>query len=202
MVFFDGRHGQGAGTMVNFSMGDSDWASMQLRTGDVEPVSSRGNMLGSEFQARLGDDDFDDDDYDDDYEDDDDDDFDDDLDDDDLDDDGGYFGGDDDDDFDDEDDDGEEDGELAAWLENLQGKLTFPFEAEIAEHQEGGPLQAGDRVTVLGLDEEVDDLYGILVSCRYLRQSFVFPLADLEVADKDSPNHQPVDDYNVWFASR
>lgn len=96
------------------------------------------------------------------------------------------------------------DDEMAAlevWEEYLAGSLTFPFQAEIDEGQERGPLQAGDRVKVTGIGL-VDDLYGIIVDLRRERMKYAFPLCDLEVVAEDSPNHQIVEDYRVWFANR
>lgn len=90
---------------------------------------------------------------------------------------------------------------LEAWEDHLEESLTFPFAAEIDEWQERGPLQAGDRVKVTGIGL-VDDLYGIIVDVRHERIKYAFPLCDLAVVDEDSPNHQIVADYRVWFANR
>jgi len=90
---------------------------------------------------------------------------------------------------------------LEAWEEYLAENLTFPFEAEIDEWQERGPLQAGARVKVTGISL-MDDLYGIIIDVRHERIKYAFPLCDLEVVDEDSPNHQIVKDYRVWFANR
>jgi hypothetical protein len=98
----------------------------------------------------------------------------------------------------------DEDDDVAAveaWEAYLEQRLDFPFEAEVAEYQDRGPLQAGDRVTVTGISL-ADDHYGIIVSLRHGRQRYDFPLCDLEVSDKDSPNYQHVDDYSAWFANR
>lgn len=92
-------------------------------------------------------------------------------------------------------------GLLDAWEEHLAENMGFPFEAQISEYQERGPLQAGDRLRVTGIGL-VDDLYGIIVDVRRGREKFAFPLCDLEVVDKRSPNYQLVDDYAVWFANR
>ena len=100
--------------------------------------------------------------------------------------------------------DAERDDEMAAfdaWDEYLTQHLTFPFEAEVAEFQERGPLRAGDRVQVLHISI-LEDLYGILVRVRARRGEYDFPLCDLEVVDKASPNYQVVDEYAVWFANR
>jgi hypothetical protein len=98
-------------------------------------------------------------------------------------------------------DPGDEMGLLDAWEENSAENLGFPFEAQISEYQERGPLQAGDRLKVTGIGL-VDDLCGIIVDVRRGREKFTFPLCDLEVVDKRSPNYKPVDDYAVWLASR
>ena len=48
------------------------------------------------------------------------------------------------------------------WYEYLEKSLTFPFDAEIYEPQERGPLQAGDRLRVRRLND-IADPYGVLV---------------------------------------
>ena len=98
----------------------------------------------------------------------------------------------------------DEDDEMATldvWEEHLSESLVFPFEAEIAEYQDRGPLQAGDRVKVTGIGL-VDELYGVIVDLRRGRRKYAFPLCDLEVKDENSPNYQIVRDYAVWFANR
>jgi hypothetical protein len=92
-------------------------------------------------------------------------------------------------------------GALDAWEEYLEANLIFPFEAEVDEYQEKGPLQAGDRVKVTGIGL-VDDLYGIIVDLRRGRRKYAFPLCDMVVVEEDSPNHQIVHDYRTWFANR
>jgi len=90
---------------------------------------------------------------------------------------------------------------LDAWDGYLTQHLAFPFESQVSEFQEHGPLRSGDRVQVLRISA-VEDLYGILVRLRVRRGEYDFPLCDLEVVDKHSPNFQVVDDYAVWFANR
>ena len=88
-----------------------------------------------------------------------------------------------------------------AWNDYLTKLLVFPFEAEVSEPQDRGPLDCGDVVQVHEI-EDVDDLYGILVKVSQGRRRFVFPLCDLNATDKKSPNYTPVKDYCVWFADR
>ena len=91
--------------------------------------------------------------------------------------------------------------EYEAWEAHFRKILKFPFKAEVSEWQERSPLRTGDRVKVLGIDESVD-LYGVLVAIQHRRRKLVFPLCDLEVSAKSSPNYRPVKDYAVWFANR
>jgi hypothetical protein len=88
-----------------------------------------------------------------------------------------------------------------AWYKHLEEHLAFPFEAEVSEYQDHGPPRAGDKVKVFDLSD-YEDLYGVLVDIKHKRGLYVFPLCDLEVLDKTSPNYQFVDDYAVWFANR
>lgn len=90
---------------------------------------------------------------------------------------------------------------LEAWERYLEKHLAFPFEAKVAEYQEEGPLQTGNRVSVKRISL-VDDLYGLIVDLARGREKYAFPLCDLEVIDKNSPNYQPVEDYRTWFANK
>ena len=88
-----------------------------------------------------------------------------------------------------------------AWQKYLKEKLAFPFDAEVSEYQEHGPIRTGEHVSVLGI-EIVDDSYGIIVSIKTKRGHYDFPLCDLEALPDTSPNYQPLNDYVVWFANR
>ncbi len=88
-----------------------------------------------------------------------------------------------------------------AWEQHLQTCLSFPFEAKIAEVQEQGSLQAGQKVIVHKM-LSVDNFYGILVAVKHDGRTHHVPLCDLEVTNLKSANYQPVKDYAVWFANR
>lgn len=87
---------------------------------------------------------------------------------------------------------------LRTWTEYLGDNLSFPFDAEVIDFQEQGPLQAGDVVTVKRI-RLVDDKYGIIVAVSQAGQNYDFPLCDLEVVTDSSPNYMLVDDYGTWF---
>jgi hypothetical protein len=92
-------------------------------------------------------------------------------------------------------------GLLEAWEEYLEENLSFPFEAEVSEPQDRGPIRTGEKLTVTDISG-VDDKYGIIVGVKRGRARFEFPLCDLSVTGKKSSNKQNVKDYAVWFANR
>ncbi len=93
------------------------------------------------------------------------------------------------------------DDRVEAWDSHLSQVLKFPFEAEVSEPQDRGPLGCGDKVTVHKITE-ANEHYGILVDVTCGKQRFIFPLCGLTVRDKKSPNYTSVKDYCVWFANR
>ena len=90
---------------------------------------------------------------------------------------------------------------FAAWQMYLEAHLRLPLEAVVSEFQDRGPLQAGDRVKVIGF-EGVEDLYGVLVNIKARGRLYVFPLCDLEAVNQNTADYTLVDDYAVWFANR
>lgn len=91
---------------------------------------------------------------------------------------------------------------LGAWEERLDANLRFPFEAEVAEFQERGPLRTGAVIIVTGIADATDEMYGIIVEVKEGRRKLAFPLCDLKAMDKQSANYQLVKDYAIWFANR
>ena len=90
---------------------------------------------------------------------------------------------------------------MKRWGAYLEAHLNFPFDAEVDEWQERGPLRSGDRVNVKKISL-VDDFYGVIVALRLGRRKYDCPLCDLAVIDKQSANAQLIQDYRVWFANR
>ena len=92
--------------------------------------------------------------------------------------------------------------ELEAWDEHLRQVLTFPFDAEVSEPQDRGPLHEDDNIRVQGIIDP-DEYCGVLVKVITTGgQHLAFPLCDLTTLDRKSPNYIPVKDYCVWFANR
>lgn len=90
---------------------------------------------------------------------------------------------------------------IEAWAAYMQKQLTFPFDALVAEYQERGPLQSGDRVRVHGITN-ADASYGIIVNLHKGHKNYAFPLCDLKAQDEISENHDNIAAYRLWFANR
>lgn len=87
------------------------------------------------------------------------------------------------------------------WEAYLSQHVKLPVDAEVSEYQERGPLRGGDRIRIHSF-EMVDDLYGIIVKVKRGRETFHFPLCDLEAIDQNSTEHDLIQLYAVWFANR
>jgi len=92
-------------------------------------------------------------------------------------------------------------GAFEAWARHLCKVLRFPFIAVVAEFQERGPIEAGQRVIVKRV-VGIADPHGVLVEMKHKRGTFTFPLCDLRVAGDDVSLHDHVQEYAVWFANR
>lgn len=88
-----------------------------------------------------------------------------------------------------------------AWDAYLRKVLTFPFEAQIWDYEDDGPLRQRDRVKVTGFSDLIDGSYGIIMDVRLERRKYAFPLAGLRPLDEESKIFQVIDDYSVWFAN-
>lgn len=90
---------------------------------------------------------------------------------------------------------------LLCWAEYLDENLNFPVAAIVDETDDYGPLKEGEKVSIKSLPH-LEDLRGIIAEIRLGRSKYAFPLCELEVIDKKSPDYQLIDDYRVWFANR
>ena len=94
------------------------------------------------------------------------------------------------------------------WETYLAQHLSFPFEAqadEISDEEffgigDPGPIRYRDKLKVVNTGFD-DDKYGIIAEIRKGRKKYYYPLCDLDVLDKKSPNYKIVDDYRTWFAN-
>jgi len=88
---------------------------------------------------------------------------------------------------------------MEQYLHYLKLTLSFPFPA--VYEQETGPFDSVEhQVKVVGIDDFIDDKYGLLCTAREGRRKRIVALAELIVAEKD-PNYQYLDDYLSWFSN-
>ena len=90
---------------------------------------------------------------------------------------------------------------LQEWVKYLEKRLTFPIEAIISESESDWLSKIGEKVSIESLTHTVDT-YGVIATTRIGRKKYEYPLCDLEVIVKKSPNFQPINDYRLWFANK
>ena len=83
----------------------------------------------------------------------------------------------------------------------LNENLSFPFDGKIAQYQNKGPLQQGDKIRIHGL-LGYEDGYGVIVKLRFGRKVYHFPLSDIETVGKTSENEKIIETYSEWFVNR
>jgi hypothetical protein len=73
---------------------------------------------------------------------------------------------------------------------------------EYAELKKSQPSYT-DIYTFMSFDDQIEERDGLMVKVKRISdyKQFVLPLADLKVTDVNSPNHQLVHDYAVWFVN-
>lgn len=111
---------------------------------------------------------------------------------------------------------------LVAYRSYIQGNIVFPCELtgredfrweeiyvfgpgdknEYAELKKTQPSYT-DTYTFMSFDDQIDDKDGLMVKVKRIsdNKQFVLPLADLKVIDNNSPNHQLIHDYAVWYVN-
>ena len=60
-----------------------------------------------------------------------------------------------------------------------------------------------DTYTFMSFDDQIEDMDGLMVKVKRIsdHKQFVLPLADLKVIDNNSPNHELVHDYALWYVN-
>lgn len=87
---------------------------------------------------------------------------------------------------------------FAAWQDQMNGRLCFPFEACVERNAPGNAVLKGDFVTVQGI-APFDPLTGVQVQARFRNHNLALPVANLIVLNDSSENHQAIEDYKLWF---
>jgi len=89
------------------------------------------------------------------------------------------------------------------WWCYLDGKLTYPFEAECIRERKASPLKIGERVTVAGMlddDEAADSLGEMQVEIEWQGRKLGVPLSQLKGVDVDKETAEAIADWHYWVA--
>ena len=94
-----------------------------------------------------------------------------------------------------------EDEVLMGWLTYLQDNLACPFEAECIEEMQISPLRKGEKVTVLELLDDEENLGSdFFVLIEWMGRKMGVPLAQLKPLKVSKETKQAVEDWQYWKA--
>jgi len=90
---------------------------------------------------------------------------------------------------------------MTGWLTYLEDNLAFPFEAECIVQRKISPLRKGEKVTVLELLSDDEDLGGeFFVLIEWSGRTMGVPLAQLKPLQVNKETKQAVEDWQYWKA--
>jgi hypothetical protein len=94
-----------------------------------------------------------------------------------------------------------EDEVLMGWLTYLQDNLECPFEAECIEETKISPLRKGEKVTVLELLDDEENLGSdFFVRIEWSGRKMGVPLAQLKPLKVSEETKQAIEDWQYWKA--
>jgi hypothetical protein len=90
---------------------------------------------------------------------------------------------------------------MTGWLTYLQDSLACPFTAECIKEMKISPLRNGEKVTVLELIDDDENLGGdFFVLIEWSGRKMGVPLAQLKPLKADKETKQAVEDWQYWKA--
>ena len=90
---------------------------------------------------------------------------------------------------------------MTGWLTYLQVSLACPFEAECIKERKISPLHKGEKVTVLELLSDDDDIGGdFFVLIEWGGRKMGVPLAQLKPLKVGKEARQAIEDWQYWKA--
>ena len=90
---------------------------------------------------------------------------------------------------------------MMGWFAYLDDSITFPFEAECIEQKQISPLRKGEKVTVLELLDDEENLGSdFFVRIEWSGRKMGVPLAQLKPLKVSKETKQAVEDWQYWKA--
>src|SRR2546430_13341309 len=84
------------------------------------------------------------------------------------------------------------------WYYYLEDKLDFPFRAKCIAQRVISPLQAGDKVEVIGMAPESDCQHEIFVIIQWEGRTLGVPLSQLKGIAVEQDPKQAIEDWHYW----
>ena len=90
---------------------------------------------------------------------------------------------------------------MVGWLTYLQDNLACPFEAECIQEMKISPLRKGEKVTVLELLDDEENLGSdFFVRIEWSGRKMGIPLAQLKSLKAGKETQQAIEDWQYWKA--
>lgn len=86
------------------------------------------------------------------------------------------------------------------WRCYLGDNLYFPFTAECVAEKRVSPLEKGEKVEVVGLIDDGDELGEIFVEINWKNRTLGIPLDQIFPIDADEETVQAVETWHYWTA--
>ena len=94
-----------------------------------------------------------------------------------------------------------EDEVMMGWVTYLQDNLACPFEAECIQEMKISPLRKGEKVTVLELLDDEENLGSdFFVRIEWSGRKMGIPLTQLKPLKADKETQQAIEDWQYWKA--
>ncbi len=88
----------------------------------------------------------------------------------------------------------------AGWRCYLNDNLHFPFIAECIAERQVSPLEKGEKIEVVGMIDDGDELGEIFVEIKWKGRMSGVPLAQISPLEADEETAQTIETWHYWTA--
>lgn len=86
------------------------------------------------------------------------------------------------------------------WYYYLEDTMVMPFKAECVQVVSTSPLEVGETVTVIGMDELENCEHDMFVRIKWQTKTFCVPLRQLKGVKVDSDTKRALGDWSYWVS--
>lgn len=84
------------------------------------------------------------------------------------------------------------------WYCYLEDNIRFPFRARCIARRTTSPLEAGDKVEVIGMPPAEECEHDMLVNVKWDGRTFAVPLSQLEGIGVEDRTREAIEDWRYW----